>query len=731
MIDANGDYLKGKDPGLTTFLQHSGLSDPFYDKFEIIPPTYQFGRSRIDYIFVDPALTPAISHIGYLGTHEGILSDHVMAYIDFDEAKLFSGLINHPPPFRAREITIEQADKVQTFLNELLPALEAHNIASRTFKLAKSFVEHKKASNENVTTYKKLYGQFLQITKDTASKVGRHDFGYARSPTLVTRGQEYLAARYLYECKIRGAPPTKRLTALGTILSIDVNELILLPEDVLRRRVRSSREALWECQKNGDNLRSEWLARKAKAITWALGETDHKARLHKMKWKIQTSAMNRKLSLITKGRRGTLNMIQIPAHDWFLCKDTHELFHYDNGVFEAYPPVPGDDNLFHSHHTLKVLPRNIEAVRVEKDPTSTYWRIAETRPLPTPLWIDVTKCEDIEARLLRRNERHLQQTAWEEGISTHPLFTALREGQGFNALSARVLDGEPITEFEVNQETAEFLHTLKRPNSSSVLPPVLGTITSSDFQKMFHCARERTSSDSRTLNYSLWKCLAQSDKISGFVAILLSLPFTYGFVNEHWTHMTDFMLEKKPGVRHIHLLRIIGKVAAEFNTCLKLFIGKKARDNFEASDPCNEQHGFRPHRSPVDAMMLKLLSFEAARMQKVTMGSLQHDMMAHFDRMHPEMTAILASKYSVDEKLLTSVVKTIASLKRNLETALGVSDAFYGQMTSDHRIGGMVQGKADVPQLATQQSDAIPCTCSEPLHLIYVPRWQASEGRLR
>ena len=191
------------------------------------------------------------------------------------------------------------------------------------------------------------------------------------------------------------------------------------------------------------------------------------------------------------------------------------------------------------------------------------------------------------------------------------------------------------------------------------------------------------------------------------MAILLSLPFTYSFVNEHWLHMTDFMLEKKPGVRHIHLLGIIGKVAAEFNTCLKLFIGKKARDNFEGSEPCNEQHGFRPHRSPVDAMMLKLLSFEAARMQKVTMGSLQHDMTAHFDRMHPEMTAILATKYSVDEKLLTSVVKTIASLKRNVETALGVSDAFYGQMTSDHRIGGMVQGKADVPQLATQQSDAM------------------------
>ena len=52
------------------------------------------------------------------------------------------------------------------------------------------------------------------------------------------------------------------------------------------------------------------------------------------------------------------------------------------------------------------------------------------------------------------------------------------------------------------------------------------------------------------------------------MSILLSLPFTYGFVNTHWTHMTDFML-KKMGVQNIHILLIIGKVAAEFNTCLK------------------------------------------------------------------------------------------------------------------------------------------------------------------
>jgi hypothetical protein len=466
--------------------------------------------------------------------------------------------------------------------------------------------------------------------------------------------------------------------------------------------MRLRRESLWECQKNGETLRCLWLRLRAQAIAAAAGDPDYKTRLNQMERKMKANSTNRKLSMITKGRRGALNMIQTPTHDWFLCTATNELFHYDMGVFEAYPPVLSTTNLFHSHHKLKVLPTQITAVKVERDATGSYWTITETLPLPSPLWQDATDSEDIEEKLLRQNERHLQQTAREEGPSTLPPFTTLRENHGFNAFSAQVLAGTHSQDLEISLDAAAFLTALKRTDTETALWPVLGPITSLEFQKMFATAKERTLSDSRTLNYTLWKCLAKSDKISGFACVLLSLPFTYGFVNDHWMHMTDFMLEKKPGVREIHMLRIIGKVAAEFNTCLKFYIGKQARDNFEDSNPCDEQHGFRPHRSPIDAMMLKLLSFEAARMQKCTVGSIQHDMTVHFDRMYLEVTNVLATKYAVDDRILLSISKTISRLKRSVETSMGVSKNFYSQDTSTHRLGGMVQGKADVP-LATQE----------------------------
>ncbi len=269
------------------------------------------------------------------------------------------------------------------------------------------------------------------------------------------------------------------------------------------------------------------------------------------------------------------------------------------------------------------------------------------------------------------------------------------------------MDGTFDTAYELTPELTQFFAALKQTPQEKALRPILGTITSDQFQEMFRRAREKTSSDSRTLNYSLWKCIARSDFISGIAAILLSLPFTYGFANMHWTHMSDFMLEKKPGVRQIHTLRIIGKVAAEFNTCLKFFIGHQTMHNFEDSNPCDFQHGFRPHRSSVDAAMLKLLTFECSRMQRSTVGMIQRDMAAHFDRMYPEMTSIYGQKYNVDHRIMSSIGHTIQYLQRNVETVMGLSSATYHQEEDAPQMGGMVQGKADAPQWSTQQCDAL------------------------
>lgn len=83
-------------------------------------------------------------------------------------------------------------------------------------------------------------------------------------------------------------------------------------------------------------------------------------------------------------------------------------------------------------------------------------------------------------------------------------------------------------------------------------------------------------------------------------------------------------------------------------------------------------------------------------------------MAAHFDRMHPAMANIYAQWYNVDVNILMSIGGTIQRLQRNVETALRLSKKdTYAQSEDAPMIGGMVQGKADVPQFSTQQSEVL------------------------
>lgn len=55
-----------------------------------------------------------------------------------------------------------------------------------------------------------------------------------------------------------------------------------------------------------------------------------------------------------------------------------------------------------------------------------------------------------------------------------------------------------------------------------------------------------------------------------------------------------------------------------------------------------------------------------------------------------------------------SIGGTIQRLQRNVETALRLSKKdTYAQTEDAPMIGGMVQGKADVPQFSTQQSEVL------------------------
>jgi hypothetical protein len=67
------------------------------------------------------------------------------------------------------------------------------------------------------------------------------------------------------------------------------------------------------------------------------------------------------------------------------------------------------------------------------------------------------------------------------------------------------------------------------------------------------------------------------------------------------------MLEKKKGVRRIHMLRIIALLEADFNTALKILFAKRLMDNAESVGLNEEQWGSRRNRMALDPAMKNLI----------------------------------------------------------------------------------------------------------------------------
>ena len=57
--------------------------------------------------------------------------------------------------------------------------------------------------------------------------------------------------------------------------------------------------------------------------------------------------------------------------------------------------------------------------------------------------------------------------------------------------------------------------------------------------------------------------------MSSIMSVLLSLLFVYRFMNTRWVIMIDVILRKKTGRNEIHMIQLIGKMSAEFNTIMK------------------------------------------------------------------------------------------------------------------------------------------------------------------
>ena len=116
----------------------------------------------------------------------------------------------------------------------------------------------------------------------------------------------------------------------------------------------------------------EWLKKEAQKRSAAEGGPDCEKGLKPMLRVVESCTINRKLGAITKGRLSqALDSIEVPTCDWFHSAKNNEIYHYYVGKFEAYPAM--GLGMYHSHHTLKVIPINATQILVIKE--EGYWSV--------------------------------------------------------------------------------------------------------------------------------------------------------------------------------------------------------------------------------------------------------------------------------------------------------------------------------------------------------------------
>jgi hypothetical protein len=133
MLDTNGDIHQQKktDIGMQEFIQRTNLLDAYHQKFHDSTFTYMWGTKRLNCILVDPILAQAIECIGYLGTHKGAETDHIYAYMDLNDKVANQGTVHRPITTKTQDFVLAQSNKVQNFLDELVPSAKHEKYKTR------------------------------------------------------------------------------------------------------------------------------------------------------------------------------------------------------------------------------------------------------------------------------------------------------------------------------------------------------------------------------------------------------------------------------------------------------------------------------------------------------------------------------------------------------------------------------------------------------------------------
>jgi hypothetical protein len=302
----------------------------------------------------------------------------------------------------------------------------------------------------------------------------------------------------------------------------------------------------------------------------------------------------------------------------------------------------------------------------------------------TGSWKAVTDPTEIAERVATTNAQQYHQ-AHDTPFGTDPLKSYFRyraDTEGAEQLVRGILPPQDVMQ-QLLPETRAILHYLAQcPRQQPKMDITVAThpplITTQQFQSLYKAMDERTSSSPSGRHLGHYKVAATSDQLASLHAQMMSIPYRIGFSPVRWRQVIDVMLEKKPGDRRLHRLRIVALQESDFNQSNRLLIGRPLLHNL--ADTCaipDIQHGSRPSKLCQSAVLNKVLTIEIYRYRKQTLAYIENDAMGCYDRIVNPLALLFLRILGLAPTIIASLAKTWETTYHRIKTIYGISNHQY------------------------------------------------------
>ena len=307
---------------------------------------------------------------------------------------------------------------------------------------------------------------------------------------------------------------------------------------------------------------------------------------------------------------------------------------------------------------------------------------------------EVTKKKDMEAYIIKENEKKFHQTEGRCPLLHGKLYRDLGS-MGDGPRVKDVLNGTYNPPPGTSPAVTSWLKTMKIDNTAE---REQRTTSITEFQEGWKAMNEKTATGK--LHMGHFKAGAAHPKLSWIHFEMSLMPMKTGYSPKRWQSGIDVMLLKNPDVYLLNKLRTIVLYEADFNNENKR-LGRSAMKNALKMGKIAKEQFSRPGRSSQDNALSKRLLFDYYRTIKRPFGICSCDLKSCYDRVVHTAASLALQRVGIPITEIRCMFGTIQSLIHKIRTSYGLSEASYGGLSKKFRKPpqGMGQGNGSGPSV--------------------------------